>query len=141
METCLFMCMLEDIELPDPGSLDQVHFCEPDTMPPVDENNINGDDDDLLREESDDNATQVVLPHLLYDSNFIPVNEDVALSAKFIRLLQQATLDNSTMTLEQLERLRNPPPHQLKIQDQSERYSLKVFMALTDAPDNTYAKI
>ncbi|KIJ30139.1 hypothetical protein M422DRAFT_268386 [Sphaerobolus stellatus SS14] len=65
----------------------------------------------------------------LFDASFIPAVDDIRLSVEFIRALQAAKLDNGDLDPIILERLRNPPDQQLKIEDEDELYFLEQFLA------------
>ena len=69
------------------------------------------------------------------------VIEDIKTTAEFIQLLQNASLDDSGMSPEDIYRLRNPGldrDHDIDPTDPAFIHSLRSFISCTDASEATY---
>ena len=65
--------------------------------------------------------------------------EDIQTGLKFIELLKTAKLDDSGLTPEDLENIRNPLPiSDDLLNDPSFRLSLDLYLACTNAPQSTF---
>jgi hypothetical protein len=71
---------------------------------------------------------------------FVPVIEDISISLKFIEHVKNASLEDY-LDKEAIYRLRNPPEHELTLDDPDDRYSIDVFLAVTTASEATYDAI
>ena len=71
---------------------------------------------------------------------FVPVIEDISISLKFIEHIKNASLEDY-LDKEAIYRLRNPPEHELTLDDPDDRYSIDVFLAVTTASEATYDAI
>ncbi|KAK2459237.1 hypothetical protein APHAL10511_008745 [Amanita phalloides] len=77
---------------------------------------------------------------LLPSSDTIHLRE-IKNSLKFVELLQSASLEYDGFDSEDLNRLRNPPQEQLKIDDPDLRLSLDIFFATMNASQDTYNSV
>jgi hypothetical protein len=71
------------------------------------------------------------------------VIEDIKLNAEFIHLLQNASLDDSGMSLDDIERLRNPTPDRdgdFDLTNPAFVHSVKTFAACANGSDEIYNK-
>ncbi|KAI1795270.1 hypothetical protein LXA43DRAFT_851327, partial [Ganoderma leucocontextum] len=66
---------------------------------------------------------------------------DLKISREFVRLLENATLSNSGLSEEALDRLRNPPQYPLDIKSPDVLLSIELFFATLNASDATYIKV
>ncbi|RDX40597.1 hypothetical protein OH76DRAFT_1459464 [Lentinus brumalis] len=64
--------------------------------------------------------------------------EDIKNTYEYIELLKNATLEESGITPRQLERLKNPPQEAFEIKDADTLLSIKIFMAIGNASQETY---
>ena len=71
---------------------------------------------------------------------FVPVIEDISISLKFIEHVKNASLEDY-LDKEAIYRLRNPPEHELTLDDPDDRYLIDVFLAVTTASEATYDAI
>lgn len=122
---------IDEDQRPDVGSLDW--------LAQHDQNSLdNGTDSE--GQSSDAPNPDVVAEPL----NFIPVIEDIKTSLDFINLLKNASLDNQIhhkFDDDSLYNLQNPPQEQLFIDDPDVRLSLDIFMATTNASQESYNAI
>jgi hypothetical protein len=115
-------------QLVDPGSLQ-------------DDDIVMGDPVDELEEEELEEGDMV-------DEDAEPAGsisqiDDIRIAQEFINMLKDATLDNCGMEEDDLHRLRNPPNHQLDLNDLDPglRLSLKLFLATSGASEDTYKSV
>ncbi|EIW62750.1 uncharacterized protein TRAVEDRAFT_34095 [Trametes versicolor FP-101664 SS1] len=66
---------------------------------------------------------------------------DMKDSLEFIRLIQEAMLDGSNLSVEVIDRIRNPPQEPLKIDDPDILYWVEVYMAVGNASEESYLAI
>ncbi|KAJ8487112.1 hypothetical protein ONZ45_g14448 [Pleurotus djamor] len=64
--------------------------------------------------------------------------ESVRLTQEYIRLIESATLETAMLDDDTLERLRDPPQHPVDISDPDTRLSLDIFLATSNASEETY---
>jgi hypothetical protein len=64
--------------------------------------------------------------------------ENIKITQEFIKEIRTATLDNGSLDGDVLERLRNPPKEPTDICDPDIRLSLDLFLAVTNASEDTY---
>ncbi|KAI0352686.1 hypothetical protein OH77DRAFT_1408449 [Trametes cingulata] len=67
--------------------------------------------------------------------------EDMKITLEFIRLLQNASLDGSALDPEVIDRIRNPREEPFKITDEDVLLSIKIFLAVANASEDTYNAI
>ncbi|KAJ7612738.1 hypothetical protein FB45DRAFT_722179, partial [Roridomyces roridus] len=67
--------------------------------------------------------------------------DDFDLAEQFITAIRDATLDNSDLDADCIDRLRNPIRAPLDISDSKLRLSLDMFLATSDASQKTYEKV
>ncbi|KAI0054683.1 hypothetical protein BV25DRAFT_1816712 [Artomyces pyxidatus] len=67
--------------------------------------------------------------------------EDIELTRKFIRAVQEATLDDNKLDADTLDRLRNPPRTPPDIDDPDVRISIDIYLATTNASQDTYKDV
>ena len=67
--------------------------------------------------------------------------EDLQHTLDFIDRLQNATLKDSGLTDKQLERLLNPPQQEFEIEDKDTLLSIKLFLAVGNASEETYKAV
>ncbi|KAI0349238.1 hypothetical protein OH77DRAFT_1415387 [Trametes cingulata] len=67
--------------------------------------------------------------------------EDMKTALESIRLLQNASLDDSGLDPEVIERVRNPREQPFKIADENALLSIKIFLAVANASEETYNAI
>lgn len=74
---------------------------------------------------------------------FVPIIEDVSIALKFIELLKNASLDNEeeSLTTEVLDQIRGPFQEPLTLDNPDERLSLDLFLAVTNASEETYNSV
>ncbi|KAF8830954.1 hypothetical protein HHX47_DHR1000245 [Lentinula edodes] len=75
--------------------------------------------------------------------NFVPQIEDISIALKFVNLMKEATLDSSIEPLppDILEQLSHPPEQILSIENPDHCLSLDIFLALTDALQESYNQV
>ncbi|KAJ3756995.1 hypothetical protein EV360DRAFT_71506 [Lentinula raphanica] len=75
--------------------------------------------------------------------NFVPQIEDIAIATKFIDYMKNATLNSSIEPLPSgfIEQLQHPHEHLLEIDDPDHRLSLDIFLALTNASQESYNQV
>ncbi|KAI0040163.1 hypothetical protein FA95DRAFT_1585105 [Auriscalpium vulgare] len=66
------------------------------------------------------------------------VIEDIKTALKFIRTIEQATLDNGNLDPEIVERLRHPLTAAVDLTESGLRLSLDIYLAITNASEQTY---
>ncbi|KZV74254.1 hypothetical protein PENSPDRAFT_573224 [Peniophora sp. CONT] len=66
---------------------------------------------------------------------------EIEWSLKLGDSISNATLENSRMDPSDIERLRNPPQHTPTLDDPDERYSIEIFLAVTDGSESVYEAI
>ncbi|KAI0632549.1 hypothetical protein C8Q77DRAFT_1059157 [Trametes polyzona] len=64
--------------------------------------------------------------------------EDVRITLEYIRLIREASLDNSGLDPDLLEQLRNPPELELTIDDPNVILSIEIYLAVGNASIETY---
>ena len=64
--------------------------------------------------------------------------DDIRLTQEFIDALKRASLDDDNFDPADLERLRHPPQEPLNIADPDLRLSLDIFLAVSNASEQTY---
>ena len=120
-------------------------LCEPREMSGQDGDDIssNGDSNTVSGHESDTSSSGLGSDSM--DANasaslfhIVPAVKKLKLSCQFVDAVARATLNNSGLSDEVLLRLRDPPQHLLKIDDPSELYSLKQYLASQGASHKTY---
>ncbi|KAJ3001526.1 hypothetical protein NUW54_g6368 [Trametes sanguinea] len=67
--------------------------------------------------------------------------DDMKTALEFIRLLQQATLDNSGLQPELVEQIRGPRCSAFAIEDPDVLLSIKLYLATANASEDTYSEI
>ncbi|KAJ3848733.1 hypothetical protein EV368DRAFT_7689, partial [Lentinula lateritia] len=69
--------------------------------------------------------------------------EDISIALKFVNLMKEATLDSSIEPLppDILEQLSHPPEQILSIENPDHRLSLDIFLALTNASQESYNQV
>jgi hypothetical protein len=85
---------------------------------------------------SDDQRPYISMPWLSPD--YIPAVDELKYSLDFIKALELATLDNGDLSEEALFRLRNPPQHELTLDNPDEKYSIKQFLTSMNSSQTTY---
>jgi hypothetical protein len=71
---------------------------------------------------------------------FVPVIDNINISLKFIEHVKNASLEEY-LDKEAIYQLRNPPEHELTLDDPNDRYSINVFLAVTTASEAIYNAI
>ncbi|KAF8270602.1 hypothetical protein EI94DRAFT_1570823 [Lactarius quietus] len=64
--------------------------------------------------------------------------DSIKVAQDFIKEIQAATLDNGNLDDDLIECLCNPPEHTADISDPNVRLSLDLFLAVTNASEETY---
>ncbi|OBZ71729.1 hypothetical protein A0H81_08962 [Grifola frondosa] len=77
----------------------------------------------------------------LVEPELVPKIEDIKTAIEFIKLLRTATLQESGLEPEDLERLCNPPQEPLEIDDPDLLLSLELFLAVSNASRETYNSV
>ncbi|KAL6303322.1 hypothetical protein BKA93DRAFT_735348, partial [Sparassis latifolia] len=67
--------------------------------------------------------------------------EEIRIADEFIRILKEATLENSGLDTETINRLRHPIEAPLDIDDPDMLLSLEVFLSVTNASQDTYTSV
>ncbi|KAF8521819.1 hypothetical protein JB92DRAFT_3141125 [Gautieria morchelliformis] len=96
--------------------------------------------DDASAAGSEDGSEPLPTSNPWSDPNFTPNVEELQDSLNFIRALRNASLDNGDLSEHYLIRLRNPPTHELRVDNPDELYSLKQYIASENASEKTYMK-
>ncbi|TFY74511.1 hypothetical protein EWM64_g9501, partial [Hericium alpestre] len=66
---------------------------------------------------------------------------DISIAQQFTQLLRDASLAQDNLPPDALERLRNPPTHPPDVSDPVLRFSISIFMALSNASQESYNRI
>ncbi|KAF8058210.1 hypothetical protein FPV67DRAFT_1428814, partial [Lyophyllum atratum] len=83
----------------------------------------------MLPDDPEDSAEPLPEAHL----------ESLRMTQEFIRLINEATLDNDKLDEETLHRLRNPIPGPVDVTNPDDKLSLEIFTA-TEATESTYTR-
>lgn len=81
-----------------------------------------------------------VLPNIdLQELSDIAHLKDMKLAMEFIQALQEASLDDSKLDKDIIERLRNPPTYPADVGNPDLQLGLRLFLAMTNSSQETYA--
>ncbi|KAI0325002.1 hypothetical protein GY45DRAFT_1438715 [Cubamyces sp. BRFM 1775] len=95
-------------------------------------------EDPILRDEASQEPHTVSRPAEMDDPPISVTLDDMKNTLEFIRLLQTATLEDSNLPQEVIDRIRNPPNEPLMIDDADLLLSIELYLAVSNASQETY---
>lgn len=103
-----------------------------------------GSIDDIETNETQGNQGDEYLPPLPIDIDLQELSDiarlkDMKLAMEFIQALQEASLDDSKLDKDIIERLRNPPTYPADVGNLDLQLGLRLFLAMVNSSQETYA--
>jgi len=86
---------------------------------------------------ADERARSPLPPITGTEEPFFPVMEDISISLKFIESIKSASLGDY-LDEDAVDRICNPPEHELDLEDPDDRHSIDVYLAVTTASEAMY---
>ncbi|TFY77072.1 hypothetical protein EWM64_g6941 [Hericium alpestre] len=119
---------VDEDDTPEPGSLEELEDTPEDDVPPSQPSSFPRSmlHPDVLEPLPDDVPSQI---------------QDISTAQEFIRLLRDASLAQDNLPADALERLRNPPREAPDVSDPVLRFSICIFLALSNSSQESYNRI